>query len=128
MRSKSALVRTRSGTYIPVPTMVAPRTRSGCADMIRLDLFPNVLVHALLHESHQGADRAPERARPAAAVTDEAHARDAEQRRGPVLFPIDPSLDAPQSRNHEQRAEAREQIVLQLLLGHVREQRDHALG
>src|SRR6266498_2011991 len=71
MRSKSALVSTRSGTYMPVPTMVAPRIASGRRIMIRLDLLPDVLVDPLFDEADHGTDRAPVRAHPAAPVADE---------------------------------------------------------
>src|SRR6185436_6184797 len=59
--SRSWFVSTRSGTYMPVPAMVAPRIRSGCGDMVRLDLVLDVLVHAVLDEPRHGADRAAER-------------------------------------------------------------------
>src|SRR2546422_7282883 len=88
-RSSSWFVTTRSGTYMPVPTMVAPRIGSGCGDMVRLDLLANVLVDAVLDEARQGPDRAAERLRPTAAVTDEAHTVDAEQRQRAVLLPVD---------------------------------------
>src|SRR5215831_14453124 len=78
--SRSRLVSTRSGTYIPVPVMVTPRIWSGRAVMIRLDLLANVLVHALLHEPDQSADRTAKRPRPAAPVTDETYAIYAQQR------------------------------------------------
>src|SRR3989442_1553035 len=78
--SRSALESTRSGTYMPVPTMVAPRAGSGRGDTVRLDLFPDVLVDPLLDEAGEGADRAPERPRLAASVADEAHPVDAEER------------------------------------------------
>src|SRR5512134_3624888 len=85
MRSRSALVSTRSGTYMPVPAMVAPRRDSGCRVMVRLDLLADVLVDAVLDERGDRADRALERPRAAAAIADEAHAIDAEQRGGAVF-------------------------------------------
>src|SRR2546425_6199374 len=77
--SKSALVSTRSGTYMPVPVMVAPRTPSCRGDMIRLDLFPDVLVHPLLHEASQRPYGAAESLGLAAAVADETHPVDPQQ-------------------------------------------------
>src|SRR5512137_556562 len=89
MRSRSEFDSTRSGTYIPVPAMVAPRTPSRRAVMVRLDLLADVLVHPLLDELGQRPDRAPERPHPARAMADEAHAVDPEQRGRPVLLPVD---------------------------------------
>src|SRR4051812_38656651 len=74
MRSKSALVSTRSGTYMPVPTIVAPRKESGRADMVGEDLLSDVFVDALFDVTRQRADRAAERLGLARAVADEAHA------------------------------------------------------
>src|SRR6266487_2128572 len=119
MRSRSAFDSTRSGTYIPVPTMVAPRTPSGRRIMVRLDLLANVLVDPLLHEPGQGANRAPERPHTAGAVADEAHAVDAEQRGRAVLLPVDALLDAAQRGQHQQGAGAREPVAVQLLPHHV---------
>src|SRR5881628_664656 len=96
IRSKSALVSTRSGTYMPVPTMVAPRIASGRRIMIRLDLLTDMLVDALIDEADQGADRAPVRAHSAAPVADEADAVHAQQGRCAVLLPVDPLLDPAQ--------------------------------
>src|SRR5262245_24126131 len=128
MRSKSALVSTRSGTYIPVPAMVAPRMASGRADVVGKDLLPNVLVHALVDETGQRADRAAERLGLARPVADEAHTIDPEERRGPVLLPVDLGLEPAQRRQHEQRAGAREQVAIELLAHLVREQSGDALG
>src|SRR5262249_50092680 len=105
--SSSRFVSTRVGTYMPVPVIVAPRTVSGRGDMVRLDLLPDVLLDALLDEPHERADRAAERARAAAAVADEAHAVDAEQRRRAVLLPVDLRLEPAQRRHEQQRAGAR---------------------
>src|SRR3989442_13875074 len=79
IRSKSWFVSRVSGTYMPVPAMAAPRT-SGRGVTIRLDLFPDVLVHALLHEGGHRTDRASNGARAAAAMADETDTIDAEQR------------------------------------------------
>src|ERR671931_724538 len=93
--SRSALVSTRSGTYMPVPAMVAPRTSSRRRDMVRLDLFPDVLVHPLLHEASQRPDGTAEGLGLAAAVADEAHAVDPQQGGGPILLPVDLGLEPP---------------------------------
>src|SRR5262245_48991396 len=55
IRSRSWLVSRPSGTYMPVPAIVAPRT-SGRGVTVRLDFFPDVLVHALLDEGGHGVD------------------------------------------------------------------------
>src|SRR5437773_9532317 len=128
MRSKSALVSTRSGTYMPVPTMVAPRIASGRRIMIRLDLFPDVLVDPLFDEADQESDRAPVRAHPAAPVADEADAVHAQQGRRAVLLPVDPLLDPAQGGPQEQCPGARQPVATQLLAHHVREQAGDALG
>src|ERR1044072_2774515 len=54
--ARSAFVSTRSGTYMPVPVIVAPRIPSGRRIMIGLDLLANVFVDAALHERGQGVD------------------------------------------------------------------------
>src|SRR5437867_5689092 len=88
MCSRSRFVSTRSGTYIPVPVMVAPRIPSGRRIMVGSDLLSDVLVHPLLHEPDQRADRAADRARTARPVPDEAYAVDAQQGRGAELLPV----------------------------------------
>src|SRR5207344_1633382 len=75
--SRSRFVRTRSGTYMPVPVMVVPRKPSGRGDVIAQDLLADVFVHAPFDEGGQCVDRAVERLRPARAVADEADAVDA---------------------------------------------------
>src|SRR5262245_42165829 len=115
MRSRSALVSRFSGTYIPVPVIVAPRIASGCGVMVRLDLLANVLVHSLLHERGHGADRALECARTARPVADEAHAVDAEQRRRAVLLPVELVLEAHHRRAHEQHAQHRQHVLADVL-------------
>src|SRR5262249_36279177 len=115
IRSRSRLVRTRSGTYIPVPAIAAPRRTSGRAAIVRLDLLPDVLVHALLDESRHGPDPALDRLGPAAAVPDETDAVDAEQGCGAVFLPIHLLLEPPHGRAHEQGAHHRERVSLDLL-------------
>src|SRR5215212_7716204 len=104
--SRSRLVRMRSGTYMPVPTMVTPRG-SGCGVTIRLQLLANVFVDALLHEARQGADRAAEGSRAARPVADEAHAIDSEQRSGAELFPVDLGAQPAQRRHQHQGSQLR---------------------
>src|SRR5580765_7314312 len=117
--ARSALLSTRSGTYMPVPTTAAPRMVSGGSDMVRLDLFADVLVDAVLHEAREREDRTAEGARLAAPVPNETHTVDPEQRRGAVLLPVDLGLEALQGRQHQQRAEAREQVALELVADFV---------
>src|SRR5436309_8582024 len=128
MRSKSAFESTRSGTYMPVPAMVAPRGASGSGLMIRLDLLADVLVHAVLDERGDGADGAAERPRTAAAVTDEAHAVDPEQRGGPVLLGVQGDPHPPHRPAHEQRAEHGQRVLLDLLAHDVHQQPGDTLG
>src|SRR5439155_5341772 len=92
-RSRSRLVRTFCGTYMPVPVIVAPRTVSGGGDMVGLDLLADVLVHAPLDERRQRADRTAESLAAARTVPDEADAVDAEQRRRAVLLPVEALLE-----------------------------------
>src|SRR5262252_6078070 len=113
IRSKSWFVSRPSGTYMPVPAMVAPRI-SGRGVTIRLDFFPNVLVHALLHERGHGVNRAPDGALRAAPVPDEAHAIHPEQGRRGMLFPVDLLHHAAQGRLHQDRAEHRHRVALHL--------------
>src|SRR5262245_46471157 len=108
--SRSKLVITPSGTCIPVPTMVAPRTSSG-GFTVRLDFFPNVLVHALLHERDHGTNRTPNRLGPTAAVTDEAHPVHAEQRGRRMLLPVELPHQAAQGGPHQQGAQRRQGIT-----------------
>src|SRR5262245_16535724 len=126
--SRSWFVSTRSGTYMPVPVMVVPRMPSGRRVMVRLDLLTDVLVDALLDERRQRVDRAPECARAARAVADEADAVDAEQRRGAVLLPVDARAQPPERALHEQRAEHRERVLLHLVAHGAAEERGRALG
>src|SRR5690349_13682306 len=128
MRSKSWFVSTRSGTYMPVPVMVAPRVVSSRAVMVRLDLLANVLVDLVLDELDQGADGAAIGADAARPVADEAHAVDAQERGRPVLLPVDALLDPAQRGPHEERAGACKPAARQLLAHHVGEQRGDALG
>src|SRR5689334_12693638 len=128
MRSRSRLLSTRSGTYMPVPAMVAPRRDSGRGDMVRLDLLADVLVHALAHELGERADRALERLGPARAVSHEAHAVHAEQRRRAVFLPVQRRAQPAQRRRHEHDTEARHQVARDLLADLVAEQRRDALG
>src|SRR6266487_3053281 len=128
MRSKSWFVSTRSGTYMPVPVIVAPRSTSGGRVMVRLDLLADVLVHALLHETRQGADRAAEGARSARPVPDEAHAVHAQQGCRAKLLPVDAGLETAERRAHEQRANRGETVAPHLVAHQVGEQCGHALG
>src|SRR5689334_5167422 len=89
IRDRSSFVSRRSGTYMPVPVMVTPRTPSGRRIMIGSDLLADVLVDALLHERGDAVDRAPERAPPARAVTDETYAVHAEKGHRAVFLPVD---------------------------------------
>src|ERR1044072_5768688 len=114
IRAKSSLVRTRSGTYMPVPEMVAPRMELSRADMVGENLLANVLVHPLFHETRERADRAPKRLGAARAVADEAHTVHSQERRGPVLLPVDLGLEPAQRRQHEHRPQARQQVAAQL--------------
>src|SRR5262245_29757141 len=122
MCSRSRFVSTRSGTYIPVPVMVAPRMASGRRIMVRLDLLADVLVHAILHEPHQGADRAADRARPARAVTHEAYPVHAQEGRGAELLPVDAGPQPLERRHHEERPGLGQRVAFQLLLHHVAEE------
>src|SRR5204863_10087151 len=122
MFSRSALVRIRSGTYMPVPEIVAPRTGLSRADMVGKNLLADVLVHPLLHETRQRADGAAERLGSAGAVADEAHAVHSQERRGPVLLPVDLGLEPAQRRQHEHRSQARQQVPAQFLAHLVRQE------
>src|SRR5262245_3044821 len=102
IRSRSKLLSTRSGTCMPVPTMVTPRT-SGSGFTVGLDFLSNMLVDALLDEAGHGADRAADRLGAAAAVAHEADAVDAEQRRGGVLLPVELTHQPLERRSHEDR-------------------------
>src|SRR5215510_4923472 len=126
--SRSWFVSTRSGTYMPVPVMVVPRMPSGRRVMVRLDLLADVLVDALLDERGDRVDRAPERARSARAVADEADAVDAEQRRGAVLLPVDARAQARERALHEQGAEHGERVLLHLVAHRAAEEARGALG
>src|ERR1044071_4284017 len=125
--ARSAFVSSRSGTYMPVPVIVAPRIPSGRRIMIGLDLLANVFVDAALHERGQGVDRAPEGARSARAVADEAHAVHAEERRRTVLLPVDARAEPRQGTPHEQRAEHGQRVALDLLAHRAAEERGRAL-
>src|SRR6185503_1273124 len=125
--SRSWFVNTRSGTYMPVPVMVMPRIPSGRRVMVRLDLLADVLVDALLDERGERVDRAPERARAARAVADEADAVDAEQRRGAVLLPVDACAQPRQRALHEQRTEHGERVLLHLVTHRAAEEAGRAL-
>src|SRR5438105_3253744 len=122
IRSRSALVSTRSGTYIPVPAMVAPRIVSSRGDMIGKDLLANVLVDALFDETGERTNRAVACLGAARAMTDEAHTVDTEQRRGAVFLPVDLGLEPPECRPHQQRTQAREKIAVELGADLVRQE------
>src|SRR5215813_9808789 len=125
---RSWFVSTRSGTYMPVPVIVVPRIMSGRRIMVRLDLLADVLVHALLDERGERVDRAPERARPARAVADEAHAVDTQQRRGAVLLPVDLRPQPVERPAHEQRPEHGQGVAPHLLAHRAAEEAGCALG
>src|SRR5262245_56256653 len=103
IRSRSKLLSTRSGTCMPVPTMVTPRI-SGSGFTIGLDLLSNVLVDALLDAARDGADRAADRLGAAAAVADEADAVDPQQGRGGVLLPVELTHQPLERRSHQDRS------------------------
>src|SRR5438067_173221 len=128
MRERSSFVSTRSGTYMPVPAIVTPRTASGRGVMVGLDLLADVLVHPLLDERRERVDRAAERARAAGAVADEADTVHAEQRRGAVLLPVDARAQPAERALEEQRAEHRERVPLDLAADRAAEERCRALG
>src|SRR5260221_2043752 len=125
--ARSAFVSTRSGTYRPVPVIVAPRIPSGRRVMIGLDLLANVFVDAPLQERGQGVDRAPERAGSARAVADEAHAVHPEERCRTVLLPVDARAEPRQGPSHEQRAKHGQRVALDLLAHGTAEERGRAL-
>src|SRR5216117_2999167 len=126
--ARSWFVSTRSGTYMPVPVMVTPRMPSGRRVMVGLDLLADVLVDALLDERGERVDGAAERSRAARAMADEAHAAHAEERSGAVSLPVDPGAEAMERAAHEQRAEHRQRVALDLVAHRAAEEAGRALG
>src|SRR5689334_16085615 len=113
--SRSKFDRIRSGSALPVPTIVAPRSWLGLGIGVSQELL-DVLVHALLHERGRRPETAPDGARGRASVPDEDHSVDPEQRRSAVLGVVELLPQAVERRLEHQRAQLRAQALADLPL------------